>query len=98
MIQCKAAITDGKGNFSIENIEVNTPQKDEVLIQIKASGVCHTDWDSQVWNKPLIMGHEGAGVVFHYRAFNGRFWGIAIGCKVPLSICGIFGLVEHYTF
>ena len=63
MLQCKAAIADGKGNFSIQNISVDDPQNDEVLIQIKASGVCHTDWDAQSWKKPLIMGHEGAGIV-----------------------------------
>lgn len=63
MLQSKAAITDGKGQFSIEIIEVADPQKDEVLVKIKAAGVCHTDWDSQSWGKQLIMGHEGAGIV-----------------------------------
>jgi Zn-dependent alcohol dehydrogenase len=59
----KAAIADGKGKFSIEEITVGKPQHDEVLVEIKAAGICHTDWDSLSWGKPLIMGHEGAGVV-----------------------------------
>ncbi|WP_353485273.1 alcohol dehydrogenase catalytic domain-containing protein, partial [Haliscomenobacter sp.] len=63
MIQSQAAIANGQGQFSIETIEVNDPVGDEVLVQIKAAGVCHTDWDSQSWGKPLVMGHEGAGVV-----------------------------------
>lgn len=64
MLRSKAAITDGKGNFSIQTIEVDeNPQDDEVLVQIKAAGICHTDWDSQSWGKPLVMGHEGAGIV-----------------------------------
>ncbi len=63
MIQSLAAITDGKGHFSIQTIQVGAPQGDEVLIAIKAAGVCHTDWDSQNWGKPLVMGHEGAGIV-----------------------------------
>jgi len=63
MIQSKAAIADGKGSFSIQTIEVNDPQNDEILVKIKAAGVCHTDWDSQNWGKPLVMGHEGAGIV-----------------------------------
>ena len=63
MVKCQAAVTDGNGKFSIETIEVADPQRDEVLIQIKAAGVCHTDWDSQTWGKPLILGHEGAGIV-----------------------------------
>ncbi|MDF2434125.1 MAG: hypothetical protein JWP44_3756 [Mucilaginibacter sp.] len=62
-ITCKAAITDGKGNFNIEDIVVNDPQDDEVLVKIKAAGLCHTDYDSLNWGKQLIIGHEGAGVV-----------------------------------
>lgn len=82
MIQCKAAISDGKGHFSIENITVAEPQGDEVLVQIKAAGVCHTDWDSQSWGKPLVMGHEGAGVVI---ALGPRAKSLRIGDKVMLN-------------
>ena len=63
MIKSKAAIADGKGNFSIQNIEIADPQNDEILVKIKAAGICHTDWDSQSWGKTLVMGHEGAGEV-----------------------------------
>ena len=62
-IFCKAAITTGNGTFAIENIEVNDPQDDEVLVKIKAAGLCHTDHDSLSWGKTIIIGHEGAGVV-----------------------------------
>ncbi len=63
MLKSRAAIADGNGNFSIEQITIDDPQGDEVLVQMKAAGICHTDWDSQSWGKTLIMGHEGAGVV-----------------------------------
>ena len=63
MIQCKAAVADGQGGFSMQTIAVADPIGDEVLVQIKAAGICHTDWDSQSWGKALVMGHEGAGVV-----------------------------------
>ncbi len=63
MVNAKAAIADGKGNFSIQQIEIDDPQGDEVLVQIKAAGICHTDWDSQSWGKQLIIGHEGAGII-----------------------------------
>ncbi|MGK2860412.1 MAG: Zn-dependent alcohol dehydrogenase [Chitinophagaceae bacterium] len=63
MFRSKAAIADGKGNFSIQEIEVHDPLQDEVLVQIKAAGICHTDWDSLSWGKSIIMGHEGAGIV-----------------------------------
>ena len=63
MILGKAAITNGHGIFTIEDIEVGDPEEHEVLVEIKASGICHTDWDSLKWGKPLILGHEGAGVI-----------------------------------
>lgn len=59
----KAAITKGDGTFSIEEIEVKPPQGDEVLVQMKASGLCHTDHDSLHWGRSVILGHEGAGVI-----------------------------------
>lgn len=65
MITAKAAIADGKGQFSIHTIDVATPQKDEVLVKLKAAGICYTDWDSQSWGKPLVMGHEGADTKTH---------------------------------
>lgn len=58
-----AAIADGKGSFSIQTIHIAPPIGDEVLVNMKAAGICHTDWDSLSWGKPIIMGHEGAGIV-----------------------------------
>jgi Zn-dependent alcohol dehydrogenase len=64
MIQGKAAVADGKGNFSIQDIIIGDPKNDEVLVKIMASGVCHTDFDSyKHWTKEFILGHEGAGIV-----------------------------------
>ncbi|HTL18321.1 MAG TPA: alcohol dehydrogenase catalytic domain-containing protein [Patescibacteria group bacterium] len=62
-MQAQAAIADGKGKFSLERIEVNEPIVDEVLVEIKAAGICHTDHASLNWKRPLVMGHEGAGLV-----------------------------------
>ena len=58
-----AAITEGDGRFAIASVAIDEPAAGEVLIEIKASGVCHTDLDSLRWKKRLILGHEGAGVV-----------------------------------
>lgn len=63
-LHCKAALADGKGNFVIDEVVIGEPQPDEVVVQMKAAGICHTDYDSLKWGKPLVMGHEGAGVVF----------------------------------
>lgn len=63
MILSKSAIAFGNGNYGIETVELHAPQADEVLVKIKAAGICHTDWDSLQWGKPIVMGHEGAGIV-----------------------------------
>jgi S-(hydroxymethyl)glutathione dehydrogenase/alcohol dehydrogenase len=62
-MKCPAAIADGVGNFEIDEIEVGSPLADEVLVEIKAAGICHTDHASLSWQRPLVMGHEGAGIV-----------------------------------
>lgn len=54
--------------LSIEEVELDGPKAGEVLIEIKATGVCHTDaytlsgLDSE-GKFPCILGHEGAGIV-----------------------------------
>ncbi|MEI7586652.1 alcohol dehydrogenase catalytic domain-containing protein [Runella sp.] len=82
MILSKAAIADGNGHFSIQTLKVADPQGDEVLVQIKAAGICHTDWDSQSWGKQLVMGHEGAGMV---TKIGPNVTGLRVGDKVMLN-------------
>jgi Zn-dependent alcohol dehydrogenase len=82
MFTCKAAITTGNGDFSIKEIEVSEPQGDEILVQIKAAGICHTDWDSQFWGKSLVLGHEGAGII---TAIGEKVKSFAVGDKVMLN-------------
>ncbi len=63
MIEVRAAVGDGIGGFTLETISLDEPQGREVLVSVRASGVCHTDWDSLGWGRRTILGHEGAGVV-----------------------------------
>jgi S-(hydroxymethyl)glutathione dehydrogenase/alcohol dehydrogenase len=53
--------------FAIENVELRAPLPGEVLVQMKASGLCHTDLSAMQGNYPvpfpIILGHEGAGIV-----------------------------------
>lgn len=81
-IKCKAAIAKGDGSFSIEEIKVQNPKSDEVLVQIKAAGLCHTDHDSLQWGKPIVMGHEGAGIV---TAIGSAVKSVTIGDSVILN-------------
>ena len=89
-IKCKAAISDGKGNFSIEEIEVDEPSFDEVLVKIKAAGICHTDYDSLKWGKQMVLGHEGAGIVEKAgRNVKGLFEGdsVILNWAIPCGHC-----------
>jgi S-(hydroxymethyl)glutathione dehydrogenase/alcohol dehydrogenase len=54
--------------LSIETVQLDGPRAGECLVEIKASGVCHTDaftlsGDDPEGLFPAILGHEGAGVV-----------------------------------
>lgn len=55
--------------WSVEPIELDPPRANEVLVEIVAAGMCHTDdhfvTGDIVWPMPLIGGHEGAGIVRH---------------------------------
>lgn len=82
-MQATAAISDGRGSFSIDEIEIGEPQANEVLVKIGASGVCHTDFDHlREWKLYEIMGHEGAGTV---QAIGGGVSHVSIGDKVLLN-------------
>ncbi|GJM29011.1 MAG: alcohol dehydrogenase [Cyclobacteriaceae bacterium] len=62
-LTCKAAIGTGNGSFIIDEIQVNQPVDSEVMVEIRAASLCHTDYDSLNWGYPLVLGHEGAGIV-----------------------------------
>jgi S-(hydroxymethyl)glutathione dehydrogenase/alcohol dehydrogenase len=68
-MKARAAVAHRAGQpLTIETIEVEGPKHGEVLVEIKASGVCHTDAYTLSGNDPeglfpAVLGHEGAGVV-----------------------------------
>jgi S-(hydroxymethyl)glutathione dehydrogenase/alcohol dehydrogenase len=68
-IKSKAAVAWAAGEpLVIEEVDVMRPRAGEVMIQIVASGVCHTDaftlsGDDPEGVFPAIMGHEGGGIV-----------------------------------
>lgn len=81
-MQVRAAITEGDGKFAIDTFDLDGPQAGDVLVEIKASGVCHTDYDSLSWKKRLVLGHEGAGVVL---AVGDGVTGLAAGTRIMLN-------------
>lgn len=78
----KSAIAKGDGTYSIDTVTVAEPREHEVLVRMKAAGLCHTDHDSLNWGKPIVMGHEGSGVV---EAIGSEVQNVAVGDKVILN-------------
>ncbi len=65
----RAAVAFGAGKpLEIETVQLEGPRAGEVLVEMKATGICHTDaftlsGDDPEGLFPAILGHEGAGVV-----------------------------------
>ena len=64
----KAAVLRALGEpLSIEDIDVDPPKENEVLVRVVASGICHSDYSVAHGilrsPMPVVLGHEGAGVV-----------------------------------
>ena len=53
--------------LSIETVELDAPEREEVLIKIEAAGLCHSDLVAIDGERPkpmpIILGHETVGVV-----------------------------------
>jgi S-(hydroxymethyl)glutathione dehydrogenase / alcohol dehydrogenase len=68
-MKTKAAVAWKAGApLTIETVELDGPRAGEVLVEVKASGICHTDHFTLSGADPegifpSILGHEGAGVV-----------------------------------
>jgi S-(hydroxymethyl)glutathione dehydrogenase/alcohol dehydrogenase len=68
-MKTRAAIAWKAGEpLSIAEVELEGPRAGEVLVEIKATGICHTDYYTLSGADPegifpAILGHEGAGVV-----------------------------------
>lgn len=62
-----AAVSRGTDSpFTIEELDLDDPRPDEVVVRIGATGVCHSDiaaLDHPMLEWPAVLGHEGAGVV-----------------------------------
>ena len=95
----KAVVVDAIGEFSVQEISLDPPKAGEVMVDIKATGVCRSDL--HIINGtipvefPIVLGHEGAGVVVEVGAGVEH---LAPGDHVVLSFipnCGECFYCEH---
>ena len=77
--------------LTFEQVSLQSPKADEVLIKIVASGVCHTDLvclhQEIPVPLPMVLGHEGAGIVVE---IGSEVKDLSLGDHVVLSFnsCG----------
>ncbi len=67
-MKTQAALLTGQGSdFTVDEIDIEGPRAGEVLVQVEAVGICHTDLAARDGVLPIefpgVVGHEGAGVV-----------------------------------
>ena len=67
-LNVRAAVVHGPNQpFVIEEVQLEAPRAGEVLVQVKTTGLCHSDlhaYEGKVpWQFPAILGHEAAGIV-----------------------------------
>jgi S-(hydroxymethyl)glutathione dehydrogenase/alcohol dehydrogenase len=67
-MKTRAAVLWERGQpLSVEEVELSPPGAGEVLVEMRAAGVCHSDLhpahDDWPIRTPIVLGHEGAGTV-----------------------------------
>ncbi len=67
-MKIQAAVAwEAGATLSIEEFDLDDPRDDEILVQVEAAGVCHTDDNARLGRLPvvfpIILGHEGSGTV-----------------------------------
>jgi aryl-alcohol dehydrogenase len=91
-VRITAAVTEEKGApFALRELELGEPRPDELVVEIAAAGICHTDLICRdQWLPvpfPTVFGHEGAGIV---KDVGSAVTGISPGDRVSISYnsCG----------
>ena len=99
-IKVKAAVLlQTREKLQVEQLELEAPHANEVMVEIAATGVCHTDLSvyQAVLSSPLpvVLGHESSGTV---TALGSNVTTLAVGDKVVLSLlaqCGTCFYCSH---
>lgn len=87
-------------DLSVESVEPLPPGQRDVVVEVRASGICHTDLSMRngmfptMFSGPLIGGHEGAGVVVEVGQQVSR---VALGDRVIASFRPACGACSYCT-
>ena len=91
----KAYVLHDINNFKLEEVTMPTPSENEVLVQVKAAGICGSDiprvYKTGTYFYPLIPGHEFSGVVAAVgNSVDAKWQGKRVGIfpLIPCKKCG----------
>jgi aryl-alcohol dehydrogenase len=92
-VRVKAAVLrEPRGRYTFQDVALDEPREDEILVRVAGAGMCHTDMLPRIVpagaiSLPLILGHEGAGTV---EAVGRNVSVVEVGDAVVLSFdqCG----------
>lgn len=95
----KAWVLYGINDIRFEDVEMPVTEKDRVLIQVKAAGICGSDipriYETGAHAMPLVPGHEFAGVVESVGGDVSDEWLRKRVGVFPLIPCGCCGPCRH---
>ncbi|SIO85034.1 NAD(P)-dependent alcohol dehydrogenase [Nocardiopsis sp. JB363] len=93
-----AVVHPGSGTFTWEDVRLEGPRRDEVLVRVVGVGICHTDMSIRDEHLPVplpaVLGHEGSGVV---EAVGADVTHVSAGDQVLMSFssCGACGSCQR---
>ena len=91
----KAWVLHGIGDLRLEEVKKPVPVKGEVLVRVKAAGICGSDipriCQNGAYSHPLIPGHEFAGTVTAVGEAVDRSW---LGQRVADPLRQLYDLPE----
>jgi S-(hydroxymethyl)glutathione dehydrogenase/alcohol dehydrogenase len=96
-MQTRAAVLfESPGHWQVTRVELDEPQPGEVLVQLAAAGLCHSDDHASTGDRrpailPVCGGHEGSGIV---RAVGQGVADVAEGDHVATSFVPACGVCE----
>lgn len=90
----KAMVLHGINDFQLESVEEPVLKQEEVLVAVKAAGICGSDiprvYQSGAYHYPLIPGHEFSGIVVKTGSVANTEWigqRVAVFPLIPCKSC-----------
>jgi Zn-dependent alcohol dehydrogenase len=92
-IVARQPVEAGRVNWKLEDVVIDEPGDGEVLVEMCASGLCHTDIVLSVMpvGFPKVVGHEGRAYAVS-NSTERKYIGIIADCY--LQVPGMFALLE----